>query len=481
MKLYLSVSSRFHRSARCGVAALAMMLGLGSGASAATYMRVLHLQGMQEVPANASPAIGGGWAFIDTDANTLRYYISFSGLTAAESAAHFHGPAPPGVNAGVMHALPAGNPKVGVWNYNEPQEAEILNGRVYCNIHTGAFPGGEIRGQLVSQVAYIDQAQEVPPTGSPAQGFGLFVADEASNTLTYYIGFTGLVGVETAAHIHGFALHGTNAGVLHALPAGNPKVGTWNYTDAQEEQILSGLTYVNIHTNAFPGGEIRGQVVPLVAPMDAAQEVPPNPTTGAGVGLISYDVVTDNLSYDIRYTNLSAAETAAHIHGWAPVGANAGVLHALPAGPRKLGVWTYGAGNEANLFDNQAYINVHSSAFPGGEIRGQIMGRWIPFASSVDEPSSSLVPRQARVTPNPFSTTTSIGFALSASAEVRVSIHDAQGRLVRSLVHGPMAAGAHEVRWDGLDDQGREAGNGIYRYLVVSSEGQQSGPLTLIR
>ena len=109
--------------------------------------------------------------------------------------------------------------------------------------------------------ATLEGSQVVPPTSSGATGSGLFSIDDVANTVTYSISYSGLMGVETAAHIHGMAPPGANAGVVHALPAGEPKNGVWNYTEAQEVDILAGRTYVNIHTTLFPGGEIRGQIV----------------------------------------------------------------------------------------------------------------------------------------------------------------------------------------------------------------------------
>lgn len=110
-------------------------------------------------------------------------------------------------------------------------------------------------------VATIDGAQETPPVATPASGSATLVLDTAANTLSYNIDYSGLIGSETAAHIHGMAPPGVPAGVLHPLPAGAPKIGVWNYLETQEADIIAGLTYINIHTTFRPGGEIRGQIV----------------------------------------------------------------------------------------------------------------------------------------------------------------------------------------------------------------------------
>lgn len=106
-----------------------------------------NLSGAQEVPPTTSTAAGSGTFVLDTAANTLSFNIVFSGLS--EAGAHIHGPAAAGAIAGILNPLPAGSPKTGVWNYLEVQEADILAGRTYVNIHSTTFPDGEIRGQIL--------------------------------------------------------------------------------------------------------------------------------------------------------------------------------------------------------------------------------------------------------------------------------------------------------------------------------------------
>ncbi len=107
----------------------------------------------------------------------------------------------------------------------------------------------------------LEGSQENPPTGSTATGTGTFVLDDVAATLDYNISFSGLSSAQTAAHIHGPAAVGVNAGVLFGLGTGSPKIGTWSSISATDlSRISSGLTYVNVHSQNFPGGEIRGQI-----------------------------------------------------------------------------------------------------------------------------------------------------------------------------------------------------------------------------
>jgi hypothetical protein len=126
--------------------------------------------------------------------------------------------------------------------------------------------------------ASLDGSQEVPPNPSPATGSATLTLD-AAKILSYNITFSGLLGTETAAHIHCCAPPGISAGVLFPLPPGNPKIGSVGPLTAQQESDLNaGLMYVNIHTNLYPGGEIRGQIY--------VQPTPVEPTTWGAVKAI---------------------------------------------------------------------------------------------------------------------------------------------------------------------------------------------------
>ncbi|NUN16595.1 MAG: CHRD domain-containing protein, partial [Myxococcales bacterium] len=82
----------------------------------------------------------------------------------------------------------------------------------------------------------------------------------SGNILSYNIAYSGLLGTETAAHIH-TAPMGTAGPVAFPLPPSNPKIGTVTLNATQLASLIAGNLYINIHTNLFPGGEIRGQIM----------------------------------------------------------------------------------------------------------------------------------------------------------------------------------------------------------------------------
>ena len=110
--------------------------------------------------------------------------------------------------------------------------------------------------------ATLDGKSEVPANTSAATGTADIDYDAATKKLTWKLTYSGLSGPATAAHFHGPAESGKNAGVAVAIPnAGtSPAEGSATLTKAQASDLEAGRYYINVHTAANPGGEIRGQV-----------------------------------------------------------------------------------------------------------------------------------------------------------------------------------------------------------------------------
>jgi hypothetical protein len=131
--------------------ATAFAVALMSTAHAATVSYTAHLTGGKEVPKTESKGSGKLDATYDTTTRLLTYSLTFEGLTGPATAAHFHGPAPRGQNAGVLAPIGDKNltsPVNGTVTLSEDQAKEMHSGKVYVNVHTAANPGGEIRGQV---------------------------------------------------------------------------------------------------------------------------------------------------------------------------------------------------------------------------------------------------------------------------------------------------------------------------------------------
>jgi hypothetical protein len=122
---------------------------------------------------------------------------------------------------------------------------------------------------LVWGTAHAEQitfkADLAPGPGIASSGKGMATAslDTTSKTLTWTVDYSGLSGPATAAHIHGPADPGANAGIVVPFTGNlaSPIKGSATLTDVQIAQLEAGKWYVNIHTEANKPGEIRGQLV----------------------------------------------------------------------------------------------------------------------------------------------------------------------------------------------------------------------------
>jgi CHRD domain len=110
-------------------------------------------------------------------------------------------------------------------------------------------------------------AEQVPPVATSGTGTADITWDPATMVVTWNITYSGLSGPATMAHFHGPAAKGKNGPVVvwlskQGTPPSSPFSGQATLTAAQATQLEGGMWYINVHTQAHPGGEIRGQVIP---------------------------------------------------------------------------------------------------------------------------------------------------------------------------------------------------------------------------
>ena len=129
---------------------------------------------------------------------------------------------------------------------------------------------GPSHANLFLLQAQLNGAEEVPPTGSPATGFGTVLLDDQAFTIAVDLSFSGLVAPSTVAHLHeaafgqigppefpldlGAALGQTSGTIPHqVLPLTEGQ--------ADVDEFLGEEYYFNVHSTQFPDGEIRGQLL----------------------------------------------------------------------------------------------------------------------------------------------------------------------------------------------------------------------------
>jgi hypothetical protein len=250
--------------------------------------------------------------------------------------------------------------------------------------------------------ARLDPEQEVPPTASEGDGEVDFTLRRDS--VRFRLEWEDLTANVTAAHIH-CAPPGVNGPVGVTLLMGpldpdgrvrgsftapDPGNGcNWTTLGDVIGAVFDGNAYVNVHTSTFPGGEIRGQLrigsLDFETRMKARNEVPPNDSDGDGEAELR--ARRDRIRFAVEWDDLTTDVVAGHIH-CAPAGVNGSVGVTLLMGTfdnddRVRSSFTApDAGNGCMwatlgdvvgaIVDGNAYVNIHTVDFPGGEIRGQL-------------------------------------------------------------------------------------------------------------
>lgn len=139
--------------------------------------------------------------------------------------------------------------------------------KLACGVVAILSAAGVSRGAMIDVFVEMNGANEVPPVSTDATGTLSGVLDTVALTFSFSWDITdALNGTPTVAHFHR-ALAGQNGAVVFDIgtPAGGPPWPlqgnlVWNMTSQDVDDLLAGMIYVNFHTEAHPGGEIRGQL-----------------------------------------------------------------------------------------------------------------------------------------------------------------------------------------------------------------------------
>jgi len=331
----------------------------------------------QEVPPTASFASGCGIIELSSDGTQLSVNIEHDVSSVVGGHLHL---APPGMDGGIV--FPFADPQSPVdevWNIDTTSVKNLLNGQLYANIHSTLHSGGEIRGQVqrdsVIFISLLDgaQANGGVGTGSPAKGFGVYVLSADQTQLSVYVEHD--ITIPTDGHIH-FGVPGVEGPPVFPFSSfTSPIIETWNLDPDDVDSLLNNGLYVNIHTAAFPSGEIRGQLgkEPISSPftMNDDQEnlCAGNGSTAVGSGLSTLKPFGKELT--LSATHNVSGPTGADIHQ-APACVNGGIVFPMPAptSPMK-GIWYLSKANVIDYLQKELYLNIRSTPFPSGEIRGQ--------------------------------------------------------------------------------------------------------------
>lgn len=286
----------------------------------------------------------------------------------------------PGVSGAIQFPFSSGTSPISEsWSLDTSDVKNLFDGNLYVNIHSSDFTGGEIRGQIVrGETRYALRLTEAEAnagagTGSSAGGFAVLELNADQDSLSIYVEHD--VTDVTDGHIH-LGAPGVSGPVQFGFSsATSPISETWALTSADVNNLLAGDLYVNIHSTTFTGGEIRGQIdhdpVAVAFGLDEAQADTCNGTGSSATGTATVNLKAEGQEMTIAVSHDVASPTDAHLHlGFPCVG---GPIQ-FPVGftsPAET-IWYLSTDDIANYLRGELYLNIHSTAFPAGEIRGQL-------------------------------------------------------------------------------------------------------------
>jgi hypothetical protein len=284
---------------------------------------------------------------------------------------------------------------------------DSIRGRLgYVNVHSENVGGGEIRGQLLHEaVAYfytpLSGAEQTPAINTGAIGAAVLEYTGAAAIISgSFRNLSSALATQTrgGSHLH-LGLAGSNGGIITDLVVTSldplngiyrPSENAFTVSQGWVDTVRSRMTYVNVHSANFGGGEIRGNFRPLtqnlyVANLSGRNSALPNESTGVGTLLVEQNGTSFTSSGSFRtLTGDFAANVGggAHIHVGMP-GMAGGILVGLKsqiASDLKSGVFPADS-NRVSLPDSvmmmiaggNSYVNIHSSTVTSGEIRGQVL------------------------------------------------------------------------------------------------------------
>lgn len=223
---------------------------------------------------------------------------------------------------------------------------------------------------------WLNAAQVVPVNTSTAVGSATIILNDVTGAIS--ISGTHNVASPVAAHLH-LAAPGVSGPSIFTLGSGmSPFSGSTTLSAAHVSAVLAGNTYLDIHSMAFVGGEIRGQVNPPLREFEFALEggqcVPSASTPASGSCTIILHPITGATTISGAFAGLLGEAIQASLRLASPGSTGPPIVllteNGGTSGTLSVFAWLSPADVTA-LVGGHTYVNVHSTAFPPGELRGQ--------------------------------------------------------------------------------------------------------------
>ena len=417
---------------------------------------VSNLNAMETVPMTMSvTAYGLGSFGLSMDHSKLNFKIICQGLSGAITSAKLHAGAIGivGVEVADLSSFMNGNVITGSIIPTASVLNNLLAGEIYLNITTALNATGELRSQLVNYKGLtfdgiLDGSQMVPPVSTPAQGVCVIRFSPDLTTMYYDIVVDGVTSSIDYSHLHigDFGQPYNNSSYQVDFTStifGNRITGTkTNISALNKDRLLKSNLTLLIHTSAYPQGEIRSQVVRyaregFTVNLEGQQVVPAVSSAAYGSGIVSISRDEENAHYNWVAGNLSAPPSDSYFKNNIS-GQNGSVIYTMSPAMTVVGnnasangFWKstdatpFLALHSDQFSADSVYLDIHNSAFPAGEIRGQVNGGFISYATGINDDLST---SDMRIYPNPSTGKIAISLPEPEHSNGKIEIFDLSGR-----------------------------------------------------
>ena len=267
--------------------------------------------------------------------------------------------------------------------------AALSAGRTYFNVHSEAFPPGELRGQVlpsnIRMILATPNGLEQVPSPIESDGFarGAITLDIETNRAQVHFSSTNIDVI--AAHVHQ-GIAGTNGGVVINMDQ-NPQVsGHWFAEDVDLTDLLglmdSARLYFNLHTALNQPGELRSQIAPQgfdvrVSVLTPAQVISDPPVVSSASGAAATTVVMATGEFYVHVNTTAIVDPLAVSLRTGDALENGVLLYELVRDDLDPDHWfvegqTLTAEQLMMFIEEKLYVEVRTAAWPDGEIRSQL-------------------------------------------------------------------------------------------------------------
>lgn len=381
---------------------------------------------------------------------------------------------------------------------NADEKAVMLDRGFYLNIHSANYPAGELRGQILGEAttyftATLSGTNEVQPVAT--SGYGAAIGEVKDSTLIVSGSFNGLVSplnTEVGSHLHQ-AGPGSNGGVQVPLTftlGDMDTTGTYaasSNTFTLSQELKTGLfdeeMYVNVHTDEYGAGEVRGQMVhapnayadssAITAPADGAE------LTLEGAASTDFTATwegsMDPDENEVVYIwQLSTDQEFGNILVNANVGSQTNFTTDFATVDDILENAGVESGGTATVYHRVVVSD--GSERTAGKPKSVSLTRG--SLTDIEEENGN-VPDRIKLSqnyPNPFNPTTTIRFTLDKAANASIKVYNIAGQNVATITDKNYSAGNHKVTFN--------AGNlssGIYFYELNAGDTKLMRKMTLMK